>query len=95
MAGTKDGGKQGARTLREKYGEDYFRKLGQKGGRVSSRGGFAANHERAVAAGAKGGAIGGKRGRRGYKLIEVLEDGELKYRNLTTGEIEFFQPKEK
>jgi hypothetical protein len=32
MAGTKQGGKKAVKTLRERYGSDYFHKLGLKGG---------------------------------------------------------------
>ena len=41
MVGTRSGGLKTAATNKAKYGEDYYRKMGQKGGRVSSNGGFA------------------------------------------------------
>lgn len=62
MAGTKAGGKKAAETNKRKYGEDFYVRNGQKGGRNGHTGGFAANHELARLAGAKGGKIS-KRGR--------------------------------
>lgn len=57
MAGTKQGGLKAAATNREKYGKDFYAKIGQKGGRLGCTGGFAANPALAKIAGAKGGRI--------------------------------------
>lgn len=57
MAGTKAGGKKAAETNREKYGDDFYRNIGHKGGKNGHTGGFAANPELAKIAGAKGGRI--------------------------------------
>ena len=62
MAGTKEGGRKAAITNRMKYGEDFYRENGAKGGRNGHTGGFAANPELARIAGAKGGRIS-KRGK--------------------------------
>lgn len=62
MAGTKEGGRKAAETNKRKYGLDFYRENGRKGGRNGHTGGFAANHELARIAGAKGGRIS-KRGR--------------------------------
>lgn len=62
MAGTKAGGKKAARTNKEKYGDDFYREMGRKGGKNGHTGGFAANPELAKIAGAKGGRIS-KRGK--------------------------------
>lgn len=63
MAGTKEGGLKGKQTLYKKYGEDYFKEMGRKGGMVSSPlKGFGSNRQRAVDAGRKGGKIS-KRGK--------------------------------
>ena len=51
MAGTKQGGLKAAATNREKYGKDFYAKIGQKAG------GFAATPALAKIAGAKGGRI--------------------------------------
>lgn len=59
--GTKEGAKKAVVSIKEKYGEDYYKKIGRKGGQNGTTGGFAANHELAVRAG----AIGGKKSRRG------------------------------
>lgn len=63
MAGTKAGGLKATQTVKAKYGEDFYKKAGQKGGRISRNGGFASNHQLAVEAGRKGGSIS-RRGKR-------------------------------
>ena len=69
MAGTLQGGKKAAQTTKERYGEDFYQKVGklsneawEKNGRKPR--GFAANPELARIAGAKGGAIS-RRGKKG------------------------------
>ncbi len=57
MAGTKLGGKRAAQTNKAKYGEDFYKNIGAKGGRLGRTGGFFANRELARRAGAKGGRI--------------------------------------
>ena len=60
MAGTLQGGKRAAQTNKERHGEDFYQRIGklsnaswEKNGRKPR--GFAANPERARAAGRKGG----------------------------------------
>jgi general stress protein YciG len=57
MAGTVEGGQKAARTNMMKYGLDFYQKVGAKGGKVRGvKKGFAGmGHERASAAGRKGG----------------------------------------
>ena len=57
MAGTAAGGKKAALTNKAKYGENFYKEIGTKGGKLGTTGGFAANHELARIAGAKGGRI--------------------------------------
>lgn len=57
MAGTKAGGKAAAATNKAKYGTDFYARIGAKGGKIGTTGGFFANRELARAAGAKGGRI--------------------------------------
>lgn len=58
MSGTKAGGLKAAATNKELHGEDFYRRIGRKGGCVSTpTGGFAANPALARIAGAKGGKI--------------------------------------
>lgn len=66
MAGTILGGLKAARTNKQRHGENFYRLLGSKGGRVGRTGGFGSNRrgkdgltgkERARIAGAKGGRI--------------------------------------
>lgn len=63
MSGTLAGGKKCAKTNIERYGKDYYSKLGRKGGKAlhTKPRGFAANPALAVTAGAKGGHLS-KRG---------------------------------
>lgn len=57
MSGSEAGGKKAAATNKERYGDDYYRNIGRKGGKSGdhSKGGFAANPELARIAGRKGG----------------------------------------
>ena len=57
MAGTKEGGKKAAARNIEKYGPDFYRKIGAVGGKLGTTGGFYANRELARIAGKKGGKI--------------------------------------
>lgn len=57
MAGTKAGGLKAAATNKAKHGDDFYAKIGQKGGRNGHTGGFAANPALARVAGRKGGTI--------------------------------------
>lgn len=57
MVGTLSGGRKAAQTNKEKYGADFYREIGRKGGQNGHSGGFAANRELARIAGAKGGRI--------------------------------------
>ena len=70
MAGTKVGGEKAAATNRAKHGDDFYARIGRKGGKNGNTGGFASTvvgrdgltgKERAKLAGAKGGKIS-KRG---------------------------------
>ncbi len=57
MAGTKKGGEAAAKTNQERYGSDFYAKIGAKGGKKGRTGGFYANRELARKAGAAGGRI--------------------------------------
>ena len=58
MAGTTVGGLKTVETNKKKYGEDFYVKIGAKGGSVKGlKKGFAANPELARTAGAKGGSV--------------------------------------
>lgn len=59
MSGTYMGGLQTAKTNKEKYGEDYYKKIGAIGGRkiTDKPKGFAANNDLARAAGRIGGTV--------------------------------------
>lgn len=72
MAGTKAGGQKAAATNKNKYGSDFYREIGRKGGRNGHLGGFAANPELAKIAGAKGGRIS-KRGKAKAKTTRNID----------------------
>lgn len=55
MAGTIEGGRKSAKTNKEKYGSDFYAKIGRIGGHNGHTGGFASNPELARRAGQKGG----------------------------------------
>ena len=57
MAGTKAGGRAAAATNKQKYGADFYAKIGAKGGKQGHSGGFFANRELARIAGQKGGRV--------------------------------------
>lgn len=58
MSGTRDGGLKAAKTNKEMYGDNFYKNIGKKGGKVMGvMKGFAANRELASKAGRKGGLI--------------------------------------
>lgn len=57
MSGTKAGGLKAAATNNKRNGDDFYARIGAKGGHNGHTGGFAANRELARVAGAKGGSI--------------------------------------
>lgn len=75
MSGTKAGGIK-ARAKNLERDPDFYKKIGQKGGRNGKgpgyKGGFAADHERAKIAGAKG----GRKSRRVSKHAQVFEENK-------------------
>lgn len=68
MAGTHAGGLKAAARNRQKYGKDFYAKIGAVGGKLGHTGGFYANRELARIAGAKGGRIS----RRTKKVTEKI-----------------------
>jgi general stress protein YciG len=72
MGGTKAGGLQTATTIKAKYGDDFYVRIGRLGGAVGTTGGFFANRELASEAGRKGGKIS-----RRPKRKEVLDGQDL------------------
>lgn len=69
MSGTKTGGLKTVETIKDKYGDDYYRKIGTLGGKAKTRKGFAIDNRswwekligkksRAQLAGIRGGHLG-------------------------------------
>lgn len=75
MAGTKEGAAKAVATIRDRYGDDYYVRLGRIGGQNGHTGGFAANPELAREAGRKGGAIS-RRGPAKKSMVRKVNDGE-------------------
>lgn len=71
MAGNKAGGKKASITTKKKYGDDFYQRIGRRGGKNGHTGGFASNPELAKIAGAKG----GKKSRSG-KSKKTLKEAE-------------------
>lgn len=61
MAGNADGGKKASATIKEKYGENFYKRIGKIGGQNGHTGGFFADRELARTAGSKGGRISKRR----------------------------------
>lgn len=66
MSGTEQGGLKCAKKIKEKYGADFYSRIGRKGGKNGHTGGFASlevgsdgltGYERARIAGRKGGSM--------------------------------------
>lgn len=84
MAGTKAGGLKAAATNKELYGEGFYARIGKKGGKNGTTGGFASNvvgedgltgRERAVLVGAIGGHIS-RRGPAKKNLEEAIKEAQ-------------------
>lgn len=57
MAGTAEGGIKASIVNKEKYGADFYRNIGAKGGSAQVPKGFASNRKLASEAGRRGGTI--------------------------------------
>lgn len=62
MTGTKIGGLKAAKMNKKLHGEDFYRRIGAKGGHKGHTGGFASNRALAIVAGAKGGRMSSRKG---------------------------------
>lgn len=57
MAQTKEGAKKAMFSIKARHGEDFYKIIGSKGGKVGGLKGFALDRERAREAGRKGGSV--------------------------------------
>lgn len=84
MAGSVSGGLKAAKTIKERYGEDFYAGIGAKGGKRSHTGGFASEknmcrcsynmfrkHKKASCVGAKGGRASSRYGVKNKKNREA------------------------
>lgn len=90
MSGTKHGGRKASRTNRERYGEDFYKKIGAIGGRNGHSGGFSYNPALARVAGSKGGS----KSRRGLKFLG-MKGRKYMYEVKRTGETIFLKEGER
>lgn len=67
MSGTANGGKKAAATNKNKYGKDFYARIGSMGGKMGHTGGFYANRDLAR----KAGAMGGRISRRGKAKVSA------------------------
>jgi general stress protein YciG len=81
MSGNSTGGKRAAETNKRLHGEDFYAKIGSKGGKATGIKGFAADPERAREAGRKA----GKRSKVGYRFL-YSKRGFNYYEKKATGE---------
>jgi len=65
MPQTKEGALKARETIKEKYGSDYYERIGKIGGKASNTGGFYNNPELARRAG----SIGGKKSKRTKNVV--------------------------
>lgn len=87
MSGTKAGGLKASETNRKKFGKDFYKRIGAKGGSRGHNGGFAANPVLARLAGAKGGRLS-KRGPAVNKpKTKYLRELNKKYKGVTVGDV--------
>jgi general stress protein YciG len=75
MSGSKIGGIKAAKTNKERHGEDFYARIGKKGGQNGHTGGFASNRELARIAGRKGG-LKSRRGPAKKKMSWVESDND-------------------
>lgn len=78
MPGTIAGGKAAAATNKKRHGDDFYRKIGAKGGLLGKTGGFYANRQLASEAGRKGGLIsrrGSSKSTNGVHTINPMSYG--------------------
>lgn len=62
IAGNRQGGLKAAETNKARYGKDFFKLIGSKGGQATGPKGFALDNERAKEAGRKGGRASRRNG---------------------------------
>lgn len=72
MSGTKAGGLKARATNLARHGNDFYHRIGKKGGQNGHTGGFSYNLALAIVAGAKGGRISTRKG---------IKNGEGKGKN--------------
>lgn len=80
MSGTKAGGVKARNTNYERHGDDFYKRIGAKGGHNGHTGGFAANRELARIAGQKGGRAskrGPSKNPRWHNTEKVFKGGRV------------------
>lgn len=68
MSGTVEGGVEASKKNKQRHGEDFYARIGKKGGSAKVPKGFALNRELARTAG----ALGGRKGKRGKAVSKSV-----------------------
>lgn len=89
MSGNKIGGRKAAATNKTRHGDDFYKRIGARGGRNSTTGGFYANREMAREAGAKGGHKSRRDEAKRWWENNEAHIKELEESGLTTSEIAY------
>lgn len=80
MSGTRAGGRKAAATNKLRNGNDFYARIGAKGGRngygPDYKGGFGGDHELARRAGAKGGRISRRGPAKWHNTKKVIRNGK-------------------
>jgi hypothetical protein len=88
MAGTQQGGRNAATTNKARYGEDFYRRIGAKGGRKGNTGGFGSDFvgadgltgkQRASVVGSIGGRLSKRSGTKAPSITINMNDFEKSY----------------
>lgn len=85
MAGTVEGAKKASAKILEKYGKDFYKRIGAKGGANSNTGGFYTDRKLASEAGRKGGKVSKRGNCKTYQLWATLTDGKVTLVGVVTG----------
>lgn len=75
MAGTKAGARKARQKIEERYGADFYSRIGKVGGKAQVPKGFAMNPELASEAGKRGGTVS-RRGPVKKSMVRKINDGE-------------------
>ena len=88
MAGNKIGGQKATATIKKKYGDDYYVRIGEIGGKAGNTGGFYRNSELARIVGKKGGLTPKRSKAKELEAIQAYEDRVIEIANEVRAEMQ-------